>query len=99
MCQASRETQHFYSLLFFLFFRLSEAASRPRAERSFISRPISQFSGGSSNNSLNMPDAAPAAAPMPVTRDVGPPVVAAPPAPAKVPTARGLYDFDPGKKY
>lgn len=45
-----------------------------------------------------MPDAAPAAAaPMPVAREVGPPVMATPPAPAKVPTARGLYDFDPGK--
>jgi len=72
--------------------KLSEAASRPRAERSFISRP--KFEDSGSSNSLNVSDHQVAPPPVPVSREVAP-SVAAPPMPAKVPTARAIYDFEP----
>jgi len=78
--------------------RLSEAASRPRAERSFISRP--HFEGSGSSSSLTSADGAGSfvqiETPTPATRDVAPPPVAAPPRVSKTPSARALYDFEPG---
>lgn len=73
--------------------KLSEAASRPRQERTFISRP-STYDDGSSN-SLNTPDSSfQAPVPTPPQRDSA--VVAAPPpVPAQIPSARALYDFEP----
>ena len=78
-------------------FRLSEAASRPREERTFISRP--KFEDSGSSNSLNVSDPTP-------HQPSAPPRVSAPEipaptpvAPASVPSARAMYDFEPGEVF
>eukprot|EP00111_Clytia_hemisphaerica_P015820 TCONS_00046718-protein len=79
--------------------KLNEAASRPRAERSFISRPVSKFSTGSTEFEVLEADGSAASAsisaPVAPARDVAPPVLAVPPPPSKVPSARAIYDFEP----
>ncbi|XP_057300757.1 endophilin-A3-like [Hydractinia symbiolongicarpus] len=77
--------------------KLSEAASRPRDDRTFISRP--KFSAD--NDSLDSYElhqaemkTSPAPAHRPNAPTISAPVMPAPAAP-RTPSARGLYDFEP----